>query len=259
MMSLRNLLLVLLSLLALQNTSCFVGKPRQHVVKRTAPLNNVGARTAYTSSDLKDYRAEASSLFGNVRIPAALFAGASAGAAFAMPLGAADGLKLGLVKRVYALLMMTALSSQIVAVVISTLAVGALATKQSSMTESVAALLKEYYDLEWTGARWHFLSGVLMFVLGIGLRAWVTIHCPIIAVAALGIIASGSLLCTAFMEEMQQGDVLDGIFKLPFRYMKLLWQRAKGKPLFAMAFAVSAVTNVYILVKLPHIIGYLTS
>ena len=36
------------------------------------------------AAELKDYGSEMSALFGNIRIPAALFAGASAGAAFAM-------------------------------------------------------------------------------------------------------------------------------------------------------------------------------
>ena len=94
----------------------------------TTPLNRIRQRRApvfqlQSSSDAasvrKDYSSEAAGLFGNVRIPAALFAGAAAGAAFALPLGVSEGLKVGLVKRLYALLMMGSLSSEIVAVVVS--------------------------------------------------------------------------------------------------------------------------------------------
>ena len=55
---------------------------------------NEDTPAADEETELKDYKSEASSLFGNIRVPAALFAGASAGAAFAMPVAAAgEGLK----------------------------------------------------------------------------------------------------------------------------------------------------------------------
>lgn len=211
---------------------------------------------------LKDYRNEASNLFGNVRIPAALFAGASAGAAFAMPIVGADNLRLGLVKRVYALLMMAALSSEILAVVISTLATSNIASRQDStnmLTTNVSELLKNYYNLEWIATRYHFLNGVLMFIIGIGIRAWVTISCPIIAQGALGIIVSSTLLCLAFIQELQPVDILDGCLRLPIKYIQLLWNRAKQRPIFALALLMSIITNVYIISKIPHVVHYLGS
>jgi hypothetical protein len=84
-----------------------------------------GGATGTTSTDddnvaVQDFRPQA---IANIRIPAALFAGA-----FAMPsIGMSDSLKLVLVKRLYSLLLLGSLSSQIVAVVVSTLTVGALA------------------------------------------------------------------------------------------------------------------------------------
>lgn len=252
-------LFFLLSCFVLHRSTAFAPKPR----RLTAPLEKALCQTGGgQAAELKDYSGEASGLFGNVRIPAALFAGASAGAAFAMPLGhGAEAFRVAMVKRVYALLMMGSLSSQILAVVIATLAVGSLATSESkNPTSSVAQLIRDKYHLEWIGTRWHFLSGVLMFVVGLGLRAWVTISCPVFAKAALGVIVSSALLCVAFIEHSQQGgELLDGFVKLPFKYIQLFLERAKGNPLFALAFVAGAVTNIYILAKVPHIVHYLSS
>jgi hypothetical protein len=235
--------------------------------------------TTSTSTDedvdvaVQDFRPQASALFANIRIPAALFAGASAGAAFAMPLvGMSDGLKLGLVKRLYALLLLGALSSQILAVVVSTLTVGALGASAHyddtpPMTKSVSELLRTRYDLEWVTVRLHFFTGILCFIVGIGLRAWVTIGCPVIAKAALGLILSATVLCLAFMQEMEvneassssssSGSFLEGVVQLPFRYVMLLMRRASRKPLFAAALALSTTTFGYILYKIPHIMKWL--
>ena len=73
----------------LQNTSGF----SQPVTMRT--------RSAATSlrsgatGELKDYAGAAGGLFGTYRIPASLFAGASAGAAFAMPIVLGEAATLG--------------------------------------------------------------------------------------------------------------------------------------------------------------------
>ena len=58
-------------------------------------------RSAVTSlrsgatGELKDYSGAAGGLFGTYRIPASLFAGASAGAAFAMPIVLGEAATLG--------------------------------------------------------------------------------------------------------------------------------------------------------------------
>jgi hypothetical protein len=250
-------LLFLLPFLLLQHATAFATKRMNLTPSVTTALRQTGVAL----EELKDYSGAASSVFGNVRIPAALFAGASAGAAFALPLASSEGLRVGLVKRLYALLMMGALSSQIVAVVLVTLSVASLTTLESkTLTSSVGQLLRQDYELEWVGCRWHFLSGVLMFVVGIGLRAWITIGCPVIAKAALGIIVSAALLCLAFIQDLKQGgEMVNGFFKLPVRYVQLLLARAKSKPLFALAFVAGSLTNIYILSKLPHIVKYLMS
>ena len=62
---------------------------------------NMRTRSAVTSlrsgatGELKDYSGAAGGLFGTYRIPASLFAGASAGAAFAMPIVLGEAATLG--------------------------------------------------------------------------------------------------------------------------------------------------------------------
>lgn len=126
-------------------------------------------------------------------------------------------------------------------------------------TASVAELVRDHYALEWVSARLHFLSGVLMFVLGVGIRAWVTIGCPVIAKAALGIVLSASLLCAAFLQDLQDNDcnLVEGLIQMPLKYLRLLAQRARKKPLFAVALAVSIATNLYLVGSVPHVVRYL--
>jgi hypothetical protein len=213
--------------------------------------------------ELMEHKAEASNLFGNVRIPAALFAGASAGAAFALPITPSVGVRLGLVQRLYSLLMMGALSYQILAVVVSTLAVASLATRKCPLTASVGALLQQEYELEWVAVRFHFLCGLIMFITGIGLRAWIAIACPVIAKAALGVILSSAALCVAFIQDVEQhqaddcGCLLDGVVKLPTKYLSLLAKKSMQKPLFAIALIGMLLTSTHIVVNIPHVVQWL--
>ena len=74
------------------------------VLQKTAGFSqpaSMRTRSAATSlrsgstGELKDYAGAAGGLFGTYRIPASLFAGASAGAAFAMPILAGEAATLG--------------------------------------------------------------------------------------------------------------------------------------------------------------------
>ena len=242
-------------ILRVRGGAAFVrGNGRMH---RSA--SSAGSNGEDGSENLKDCRGEASALFGNIRIPAALFAGASAGAAFAMPIAMqSEGVKVGLVKRLYALLMMAALSSEIIAVVVSTVTVASLSARESPKTKTVSELLEQCYEFEWIASRLHFLVGVLYFVLGIGFRAWITISCPVIAKAALGTILSATMLCVAVAMELESTQALVGnLFTLPWRFSKLFVIRARSKPLFTSALALSATTGAYIFFQIPHIVKYM--
>lgn len=45
-----------------------------------------------------------------------------------------------------------------------------------------------------------------MFVIGIGIRACITVECPIIAKTALGIVLSSPVFCLASVEELEQSS-----------------------------------------------------
>ena len=233
--------------------------PLNRIRQRRAPVFHLES-SAVAASVRKDYSSEAAGLFGNVRIPAALFAGAAAGAAFALPLGVSEGSKVGLVKRLYALLMMGSLSSEIVAVVVSTLTLGALSTQDAPRSAtSLRGYLGDYYDLEWISAKLHFLGGVLLFSVATGLRAWITIGCPIIARAALGIILSSTLLWLSFWRQLEDDSFLDGVTKLPVRYVGALWQRSKRSGMFAASLALTIVTTFYIFGNILHLYQYFSN
>jgi len=203
----------------------------------------------------KDYGSDAASLFGNLRVPASLFAGASAGAAFAMPIGASESFRHAIVKRAYAVLMMGSLACQILAVIVATLAMGTITTSRPTKAASLGDYIRDNLELEWTTARLHFLSGILLFVVGSGLRAWVSIACSVVALASLGIIASSTLLAFAFISKVEVGHG-GGIFQLAQNYIRLLVGQSRKDPLFAMAFLCSAMTWIYIAFQSPHIIHF---
>ncbi len=218
----------------------------------------------------KDYGGDVASLFGNFRIPASLFAGASAGAAFAMPIGAAEeGLRIGFVKRYYALLMIGSLSSQLITIIVSTAAMVTISSCGNSRpkTSSVGELLNQNFELEWTAARLFFNAGLMMFAAGAGLRSWISIGCPVFANAALGFILSSTILCIAFMREMERALMVDdegnhtssNLFTICLRFVSLLVKHSRQQPLFALSALIASITGGYIILKTPHIIHYLTA
>jgi hypothetical protein len=77
--------------------------------------------------ELKDCGGTVAGLFGNLRIPASLIAGASLGSAFALPLMDTDNFKIGIAKRMYALSMITTLGSMLLVVILSTIAMNDIA------------------------------------------------------------------------------------------------------------------------------------
>jgi hypothetical protein len=141
-----------------------------------------------------------------------------------------------------------------------------LATRKCPPTSSVGELLQQEYELEWVTVRFHFLSGLVMFIVGIGIRAWITIACPIIAKAALGIILSTAALCMAFIQDLEQQQqqksssvgLLDGVVRLPVNYLKSLAKKSTKKPLFAIASIGMLLTSTYIVASIPHVVHWLS-
>ena len=88
MVALRQCILICL----LRKTTAF-SQPASMRTRSAATSLRSGA--TQQSGELKDYAGAAGGLFGTYRIPASLFAGASAGAAFAMPIVLGEAATLG--------------------------------------------------------------------------------------------------------------------------------------------------------------------
>ena len=102
------------------------------------------------AAETKDFSGEASNLFNNIRTPAALVAGASFGAAFALQPISGEALAVGLCKRAYLLISVGAVSAELIAVLVSSTTVGRLGSegKRSASRGSVVDFLTEHYELE---------------------------------------------------------------------------------------------------------------
>ena len=187
MVALRQCILICV----LQRATCF-SQPASMRTRSAATSLRSGA-----TGELKDYSGAAGGLFGTYRIPASLFAGASAAAAFAMPIVLGEAATLGCgsapttttstpsmrrirshryVKRIYAALMISSLVCQLQVIVVSTVALERL-SRAYDKEVSVEAFMRRYFDLEWIAVRLNFFVGVLSFVTAIGLRAWQATTC----------------------------------------------------------------------------------
>jgi len=257
-MSMRILLFLLPAACVLFSADSFCAPVPQHrIVARSHDtlLRSLSLNGGNDNGPLKDYSHEASYLFENIRIPAALFAGVSAGAAFSLPLTVKEGLKLRMVKRVYALLMIVSLSSHIIALMVATLSIESIATKmedQKTASLSLKDFLHNTYDLEWTISRFHFLCGLMSFVLASGLRAMISINCPYISRAAVGIILSAFLISLSFVQSLQ-----GGLLHLPSKVMQLSVKRARRDPFFTVAMLCSIATWLYIIMNASNVYVYL--
>ena len=122
-------------------------------------------------------------------------------------------------------------------------------------------------------------------VTAIGLRAWQTIACPVVAKITLYTVISGSLTALAFVRSNEDcgGDLNDAFFKLPFAsrvlaetelrrwrsgnrptqrrylYARAMAKRARQNSMFAVAGLSVAFTWGYLLWSVPHIVGYMSS
>ena len=216
-----------------------------------------------------DFSGQAAGLFGNIRIPAALFAGAAAAQAYAMPVTMAnDGLMLGFAKRLYALLMIGSLASQTNTILISTVTMASLSSGKSKQGDtsspppatSLVEWVGQHYDAEWTTVKFNFITGIVSFTLAAALRAKLTMVCPVLAAACVGVLISSTLLSLAFVDDME-GSVHNGqgLFHLPLKMLQVTWRLSTKSPLFALAALSYAVTFLFVAIKIPHLYVYLAS
>ena len=181
--------------------------------------------TAAAPTGVKQFDGAASAVFNNLRIPAALVAGAAFGGAFGLQLNSADAFALALAKRAYVVIAVMALASELLVVVTATCALDAMNRADSLVPAETLSCWFEQNGLELENlvCTVHFFFGLLGLTAMVGLRAWITISCARIAKGTLGLIASVVLI----MISMCNRDL--DLFKLSRRYGAALYSRIATK------------------------------
>jgi hypothetical protein len=206
----------------------------------------------------KDFGSPVAGMFGNLRIPGSLVAGASLGSSFALPLSPTDGLELGFIKRLYALLMMSSLSGMLMSVVISTICMNDIALAPSPRkAKSTGSYIDEYYPLEWMVAKTSFMVGNASFVLGSMLRAWLFLSCPVVSKGVVGIMLSFTLMSAALLGEFTKRQTGQNLFQQAASAVQIVYGKAKKNPVFGAATILFLVTQIYLVVKIPHMYHFL--
>ena len=186
-----------------------------------------GSSLVASAAAQKNFGADASSLLNNVRTPAALVAGATFGAIFALQPSATDSMAIGVAKRFHLLIGVGALSAELIAVLVSSITLTRLGMegKTSAADGSVMDFLYEHYELELLATELNFQLGLLGLCTMVGIRAWVTFSCPRFAKIAAGFIAAAVLTMLSFMSERQH--VKDAsLIGMAARYIFLLCEKA---------------------------------
>uniref|UniRef100_A0A7S4STU6 Uncharacterized protein n=1 Tax=Ditylum brightwellii TaxID=49249 RepID=A0A7S4STU6_9STRA len=211
------------------------------------------------AEELEDFGGAVGGLFGNFRIPAMLVAASTLGSAFALPFAETDRVLFGFSKRIYAFTMLTSLGSMVLVVILSTICMNDIAISPARLSTSVQQYIDDNYALEWMMVKSHFYYGTLAFVVGTAFRAWVSITCPVVGNAIVGILSSLTVISISTLLEKSRNQ---GGGK-PFRqnvvcYLKLLLAKGKSSPLFGAGAILWATTVAYIFVKFPHVYLYLS-
>ena len=128
--------------------------------------------TAAAPTGVKQFDGAASAVFNNLRIPAALVAGAAFGGAFGLQLNSADAFALALAKRAYVVIAVMALASELLVVVTATCALDAMNRADSLVPAETLSCWFEQNGLELENlvCTVHFFFGVLGLTAMVGLR-----------------------------------------------------------------------------------------
>merc|ERR1712157_356419 len=84
---------------------------------------------------LADHGGTVAVMFGNLRIPASLIAGASLGSAFALPFLDTDTWKVDMAKRMYIFSMVTTLASMLLVVVLTTIVMNDISLRPTKLAK----------------------------------------------------------------------------------------------------------------------------
>lgn len=206
---------------------------------------------------LKDFGGAVAGLFGNLRIPASLIAGASLGSAFAMPTELTDGPMLAFAKRMYAFSMLTSLGSMLLVVILSTICMNDITIRPGRNSKSVYEYIEANYSLEWFTVKSNFFYGALIFVVGAAFRAWVSIACPVFGKGIVGILSGMTLI--SFSNLVEKSKIQGGgrsNRNACAQHMKEVAAKAKTNPIFAAGFMMWITSVAYLIVKIPQMYRY---
>ena len=172
---------LLLAVAMLHSTHGFSIRAVNKLPPRPAVMNQARLRGGLgPEARVVDMHVAAAAMFGNIRTPAALVAGACLplGYAFAFP-GKDDTPMLRALKRINVAIAFLAVNSELLSVVFSTNAINRLhfhAGTSQVMAGSVMELLtsKTFYKY-WVGVYVHFIIGVIGLVCLTGIRTWLAV------------------------------------------------------------------------------------
>jgi len=228
--------------------------------RRAAKEDSAGAgASAAAEEQLSDFGGKVASLFGNLRIPASLVAGAALGSAFALPLADSDGFMMGFAKRLYAFSMLTSLGSMLLVVILSTICMNDIAMCPSRLSKSAYDYVSENYSMEWFAVKSHFFYGAVAFTLGAAFRAYVSISCPIIGRGIGGMLVGTTMISLSHLiekSENQRGG--SSIWQAFARHLRAILNKSKTNVFYAAGVLVWASSLSYLTYKLPHIYLYLS-
>ncbi len=204
---------------------------------------------ASAAISLKDHSSTASSLFNNMRTPAALIGGAIVplGILSAPPLQEDDGSVVRLLKKGNMLLAIASLLSEILAITYSTVAINKLAEVTFPPTSGVSDLISSHFELAWIGTNVHFLLGMFGFGLLVGTKAYFTYGGKLGKIAGSWSFAA-FLQCTSIVNNgisMGQGNIDDlgfhgsryanNLLSLCLKYIQIIFSTARTGPLPLLA------------------------
>lgn len=232
---------------------------------RVAALQRAGSLRGGSAAVLADHTAKAAALFGNMRVPAALFVGAVLPLSFGFPMPLTNSTRVNVAaRRANIVLGVSALMSELVALTYSTVALNKLTEVAHAPAASVMALLHRDYERQWLGCNVFFLLGLFGIATMVGMRGALALGVKFGALPAC-VCASAIMLMTSIVNDgVRQGDgTADGVrfgasmLSLIFRYGRLLCAHAwhSGGPLaiasIVSAFAAGALMVTWVVKREP--------
>lgn len=237
------------------------GRASPTTPRHTVPIRGGGQQpqNVEVAAEEKDYGGAVANLFGNLRIPASLIAGASLGSAFALPFLASDTGLIDFAKRMYIFSMVTTLGSMLLVVILSTIVMNDICLIPPRLAKSVRDYVDEHYLIEWMMVRSSFFYGALAFIVGSAFRAWISIECPLLGRAVVGILSSISIISLSYIMDKIRLQCGRPLHESALLYLKEVVRRTKRNPLFGIGVSLWVFSVTYLLVKLPHMYYFLVN